>query len=82
MRGQPVQAAIKRMLIIFLNARSCVMTSVTVYTFQIIYSGFSFQYFRKEALLFRPGFFLLPRTGGGGGGSRGPTPVTLQPLIV
>ena len=32
--------------------------------------------------LFRPGFFLLPRTGGGGGGFGGPTPVTLQPLIV
>ena len=30
--------------------------------------------------LFRPGFFLLPRTGGEGSG--GPTPVTLQPLIV
>ena len=30
--------------------------------------------------LFRPGFFLLPWTGGGGSG--GPTPATLQPLIV
>ena len=32
--------------------------------------------------IFRPGFFLLPRTGGEGGVSGGPTPVTLQPLIV
>ena len=35
--------------------------------------------------LFRPGFFWLPRTEGGGGGGfgfGGPTPVTLQQLIV
>ena len=42
-------------------------------------------YFYPNCLtLFRPGFFLLPRTGGGGGGGGfgGPTPVTLQPLMV
>ena len=36
--------------------------------------------------LFRPGFFFASQDGGGGGGeggvSGGPTPVTLQPLIV